>query len=929
MSIQSRLVRTHAVLFVMVVVGFAWPSARAQVHFRFADGFDLSVLSGSPTRAISAPSGPLGGITLFGTFYPVAGSVSNSFSSAHWDGQSFSRFPAAPTAAYNFALAKSPVFVETGPNPGYYSIHPVNGQFRFWTGTAWQNLGVAEPSSFTAELFVIREAGIDQIYLALSPTVSGGFNAFPLIKKWNGTSFQSLPTTGWPTGGLPIRDLELFDGGLGPQLVAAILGKDPVLFDGSTWQSLGSLPNGVVIEDLEVVSMPNGPELWAVGGAQPTAPSNVFKWNGAGWTALPTPNISGTVRQIKSIPGANGSEVFIEGVFPGAGGTSVAATFRRTGGTWSPVPGRRAGGSDELVKHVVAGQTVLDFVHTAGIGVVIARWTDPTLVYQTGHGISGIVLSLLRYDDGNGDKLWIGGTLNGSGATDFRGLATFDGERLEPAGGALIGYASYPTSNAITFGGTVYALSAFGTGSGRRLYAGGNFNTVSTIASPVDGIARWDGTTWSAVGTGIRRGGAPGTVYAMAEFDAGTGPEFYVAGDFDSAGGVPVQNIARWNGTAWQSVGFGTNGPIYALAAYGGQLFIGGSFTTAAATPTIGLARWNGTSVSVTANGLDAFGKYINAFHVSGDGAGEKLYAGGFFNSIEGFATSSIAAFDGASWSALGAGIADPQAPIVGAMTSFDEGDGAALYVGGLFGSVGGVPANRIAKWKNGTWSALDGGVDHLLPFGGGATSGAVWALHVAADPRGGEALFLGGDFSRADQRPSQAFAMWGANPTGDATAVLGEAAESAVGASVGAPFDVVRVQGRVGNGHRVNVAIGEAIAFDVLQPPTVPWVTGFTMFGFVGVPSALDVYTSIIGLGDFAFTPCPADPSDARLFVLADAFGLPGCAPLVGAGGTPWTLALPAGIPFPADFTIQGIIGDNSAQFGIAKTNAVLISVR
>ena len=65
-------------------------------------------------------------------------------------------------------------------------------------------------------------------------------------------------------------------------------------------------------------------------------------------------------------------------------------------------------------------------------------------------------------------------------------------------------------------------------------------------------IARWDGSAWHALSYGTG-----GEVKAIVRTAAG---EIILGGDFSSAGSalsVPAENVARWNGSAWSALGSG------------------------------------------------------------------------------------------------------------------------------------------------------------------------------------------------------------------------------------------------------------------------------------------------------------------------------------------------------------------------------------
>ena len=118
--------------------------------------------------------------------------------------------------------------------------------------------------------------------------------------------------------------------------------------------------------------------------------------------------------------------------------------------------------------------------------------------------------------------------------------------------------------------GSVYAAVIDGSG---NLYIGGGFNEVGNIVA--NSIAQWNGSSWSALGSGINI-----SVDALAV----SGSTLYAGGSFTTAGGIAATNIAQWNGSSWSALGSGINGNGYgyvsALAVSGSTLYAGGNFTT-------------------------------------------------------------------------------------------------------------------------------------------------------------------------------------------------------------------------------------------------------------------------------------------------------------------------------------------------------------
>jgi hypothetical protein len=121
----------------------------------------------------------------------------------------------------------------------------------------------------------------------------------------------------------------------------------------------------------------------------------------------------------------------------------------------------------------------------------------------------------------------------------------------------------------------------------------------------VNGIARWDGTQWLPFGLGMNAQGVfTPSVGALEVWDPdGLGPlpaQLVAGGIFSTAGGLPVSNIARWNGKQWGPLGAGTNDRVRDLATWDpdgpgpqrAQLIATGDFRTAGGLPAGFLAWW-------------------------------------------------------------------------------------------------------------------------------------------------------------------------------------------------------------------------------------------------------------------------------------------------------------------------------------------------
>jgi hypothetical protein len=242
--------------------------------------------------------------------------------------------------------------------------------------------------------------------------------------------------------------------------------------------------------------------------------------------------------------------------------------------------------------------------------------------------------------------------------------------------------------------------SAFGSGaglndwvktiavSGTDVYVGGVFTDVDGDAN-ADYIAKWNGSTWSALGSTPLNG----FVYSIAV----SGSDIYVGGNFANAGGISnADRIAKWNGSAWSALGAGVVGTVYSIAISGTDVYAGGVFTNAGEDANADyIAKWNGATWSALGTGLNSD---VHSIAISGT----NIYAGGSFLNASGIAAADfIAKWDGSVWSALGA------TSLSGNVESIAV-SGTDLYAGGNFLNAGGnANADYLAKWNGASWSAL------------------------------------------------------------------------------------------------------------------------------------------------------------------------------------------------------------------------------
>ena len=643
-----------------------------------------------------------GNLYVGGEFYAVGNTRANCI--AKWNGTSWSALSSGVNYKVSALAVDSSGNLYAGGSFTTAGGVTTNGIAK-WDGTSWSALGSGLNGNVGdwVGVYALAVDSSGNLYVGGSFNTAGGVTANN-IAKWDGTSWSALGSgmnsrvsalAFDPSGNLYAGGYFTTAGGVSANRIAK--------WDGTSWSALGSgmNQNGAVTA-LAVNSSGNlyaGGEFTTAGGI--TA-NFIAKWDGTSWSALG----SGMNNYVSALAVDSSGNLYAGGMFTTAGDITVNHIAKWDGTSWSALGsgiGTRSSDGVSAVAFDSSGNLYAGGgIITAG-GVTangIAKWNG-TSWSALGSGMNNYVSALAADSSGN---LYAGGMFTTAGGVTANSIAKWDGTSWSVLGSGMNG-------------GGVYGpyVSALVVDSSGNLYAGGDFTTAGGVSA--NSIAKWDGTSWSALGSGMHY------VHALSIDSSGN---LYAGGEFTTAGGVSANNIAKWNGTSWSALGSGTDSGVCAMAVdSSGNLYAGGWFTTAGGISAINIAKWDGANWSALGSGTDYFdGVYALAVDSS-----DKLYVGGGFITAGGVTVNNIAKWDGTSWSALGSGINE----FVYALSIDSSGN---LYVGGGFTTAGGVSANGIAKWDGTSWSAFGSGVD-----GNGVSA-------LAFDPSGN--LYAGGSFTTA-----------------------------------------------------------------------------------------------------------------------------------------------------------------------------------
>jgi hypothetical protein len=454
---------------------------------------------------------------------------------AKWDGSSWSGLGGGVDAPVEgIAVDTSGKVYATG---WFTKAGVVDAKYiAMWDNSGWTSLGTGLEDKGRALVFDRSGA-----LIAAGDFKTAGGVVVNNIAQWNRGTWGTIGSGkgfNFPVSALAMDGAYLYAGGdfteAGGKFIDYI-----ARWDGSDWSHLGSGVNGGVD-----VLLPDGEGNLFVGGAFTLAGeewvNHIAKWDGNSWSALG----DGFQGDVRALAMDDDGILYAGGTFTLTGAVEVNHIAKWDGSSWSALKRGMDGNVSALV------------------------------VDQSGNLYAGG-----RFDSAGGGHDWGGDGVNA------HGIAKWNGVEWEALGPFVLG--ELVDVNALMIDPDTGVL-----------YAGGLFSKISGVAA--NNVAKWDGSSWSALGSGLK----PGVFSNVSTLAMDSEGLIFAGGSFTMTGEVDAQVvncIAKWDGKSWSALGTGMVGldeisrGVYALAVDGSDnLYVGGLFNQAGDKASWNIALWRG-----------------------------------------------------------------------------------------------------------------------------------------------------------------------------------------------------------------------------------------------------------------------------------------------------------------------------------------------
>jgi hypothetical protein len=552
-----------------------------------------------------------------------------------WDGSSWTNVASTNGVVRGLIRTPTDEIVAVGE---FTTIGGVSAKYiAKWDGALWSQVGGG--LSYHAYAAHIDNSG--GLVVVGDFTKAGTVNVSS-VARWNGSAWSGFGpfshaivncVTSTPSGDIYIG---------GRDLVATTGSRFICRWNGTSWVDVGI---GLSDEVNALAALPNGHVIaaGAFGYSGSVQLSRIAEWDGVAWRAWGQ-GLSGIAKCIT----VEGDDAYIGGSFDHVGDMSASAIALRKDGARRSLGG---GGGDYAtlteIRAITDGSvlgTGVFWNEATGEFRGIARWSGNRWIpvvpmqgtferVQSGEIFIGGLLTLSRWNgtslhdivvytdrlapvrcmeimpDGS---LLVGGNFFAIDGVSARNIARWDGHAWHAFGAGLGG--DSVSDIAVTSSGHTYVLRGTdvykqngASWTGITSFFDGTVSCIEVVAdgtlivggafakngsTVLNGLARWNGSSWSAVGGGLHSGAS------VADIECLPDGRIVVVGNFDSAGGTLAKNAAIWNHSQWSSLGGGISDFPRAVE-FSGELFLIGTFGTVDGEPNDEFARYSFDGIPV------------------------------------------------------------------------------------------------------------------------------------------------------------------------------------------------------------------------------------------------------------------------------------------------------------------------------------------
>lgn len=385
-------------------------------------------------------------------------------------------------------------------------------------------------------------------------------------------------------------------------------------------------------------------------------------------------------------------DLFVGGSFTRAGlSEPVAGHAAYDGADWNPFPdGNLTLPFAEYQGDLFAGKYRWDGATAVDVGVSYTpqiMYSDATQLVSAGYNASGRVVR--EWSDQISAWVTVPGVFEDDGTQTPTFFAihpwqdgwVVTGQNLDSVGGLPIAGAAYWDGVQWTNYGPIEGLIGYAL----AVYQG------VLLMGTTAGLYSWNGSSWQPWG------GVPqfNDIYALTV----VGSDLYVGGHFTQAGGIPVSNVARFDGLQWHDLDGGIDGDsVWTIVADGNRIYVGGNFAGAGGRNASNLAYWDGMHWHRTGPaglGVGGGGATVRDWAVYG---GDVIIAGG----IHGWGVetlNNVARLEDDHWLPLGEGLNDEVLDVVAL--------GNDLIAVGPFTASGASPMVEVARFDGNNWNPM------------------------------------------------------------------------------------------------------------------------------------------------------------------------------------------------------------------------------